>query len=96
MLRLPFAVRPIFEDWLAKNRPEQRDRVLGHIQDVRGGKMNDYQFGRRMRGQGSYADSIGQTFKLFAHKFGLDGGLPAIDTTQFRPPKSPSGQRTLF
>lgn len=96
MLRLPWAVRPIFEDWLAKNRPQLRDRVVGHIQDVRGGKMNDTEFGRRMRGAGAYADSIGRTFKMFAHKYGLDRGLPAMDTTQFHPPKSPDGQQTLF
>jgi hypothetical protein len=58
--------------------------------------MNDYEFGRRMRGQGEYAEGIAQTFKLFAHKFGLDRGVPPLDTTQFRPPRSPDGQGRLF
>ena len=58
--------------------------------------MNDYQFGRRMRGQGEYADGIAATFKLFKQKYGLDQGLPPLDTTQFRPPRSPDGQQTLF
>jgi DNA repair photolyase len=96
MLRLPWAVRPIFEDWLARNRPQQRDKIVARIQAVRGGKMNDYQFGRRMRGAGEYADGIAQTFQVFAHKFGLDRSLPSLDTTQFRPPRSPDGQKTLF
>ena len=95
-MRLPWAVRPIFEDWVARNRPELRDRIIARIQDVRGGKMNDYQFGRRMRGQGEYAEQIAQTFRVFKHKFGLDRGLPPLDTTQFRPPRSPDGQQTLF
>jgi DNA repair photolyase len=96
MLRLPWAVRPIFEDWLVRNRPEQRDRIIARIQAVRDGKMNDNQFSRRMRGQGEYAAGIAQTFKLFAHKFGLDRSLPSLDTTRFRPPRSPDGQTHLF
>jgi DNA repair photolyase len=96
MLRLPWAVRPIFEDWLARNRPQQRDRIVARIQAVRAGKMNDYEFGRRMRGEGEYADNIAQTFAVFSRKFGLDRGLPPLDTTQFRPPRSPDGQKTLF
>ncbi len=48
LLRLPWTVRPVFEDWLAHNRPEQRERILARIKTVRSGKMNDYQFGRRM------------------------------------------------
>jgi DNA repair photolyase len=96
MLRLPHAVRPIFEDWLARNRPQQKDRVTSRIQDVRDGKMNDSQFGRRMRGEGQYADQIASTFRLFRHKLGLDRDTPPLDTTQFRPPRSPDGQQCLF
>jgi DNA repair photolyase len=96
MLRLPWSVRPVFEDWVARNRPELAERILGRIQQVRGGKMNDSKFGRRMRGEGEYADGIAQTFKLFAHKFGLDRGLPRLDTSRFRAPQSPDGQKRLF
>ncbi|HEY2881472.1 MAG TPA: PA0069 family radical SAM protein [Pirellulales bacterium] len=96
MLRLPWAVRPIFEDWLAHNRPEQRDRVVGRIQAVRNGKMNDYQFSRRMRGEGEYAAGISQTFHVFIKKFGLDRRMPPLDTSQFQPPQAPDGQRSLF
>jgi DNA repair photolyase len=96
LMRLPWSVRPVFEDWVARNRPEQAERILGRIRQVRGGKMNDYQFGRRMRGQGEYADGIAQTFKVFLKKFGLDRGLPELDTTRFQPPQSPDGQKRLF
>ena len=96
MLRLPYAVRPIFEDWLARNTPQQKDRVIGRIRDVRDGKMNDSQFGRRMRGEGQYADQIADTFRVFRRKFGLDRDAPPLDTTQFRPPRSPDGQQALF
>ncbi len=58
--------------------------------------MNDYQPFRRMRGQGEYADGIAHTFRVFRRKYGLERGMPDLDTTQFRPPKSPDGQQTLF
>jgi DNA repair photolyase len=96
MVRLPWSVRPVFEDWVATKRPELRDRIIGRIQQVRGGKMNDYQFGRRMRGEGDYADGIAQTFKVFSRKLGLDRGYPSLDTSRFQPPQSPDGQKRLF
>jgi DNA repair photolyase len=96
LLRLPYAVRPIFEDWLTRNCPLQADRVLALIRGARDGKLNDSQWGRRMRGEGPYADTIATSFKTFRKKFGLDGGLPPLDASKFRPPLPRSGQMSLF
>jgi DNA repair photolyase len=96
LLRLPYAVRPIFEDWLERNRPLARPRVEALIRESRGGKMNDSRFNSRMRGEGAYAEQINQTFKVFAKKFGLDGGLPALDGANFRPPAMDGTQRRMF
>jgi DNA repair photolyase len=96
LLRLPWAVRPIFEDWLTRNYPLRAERVLGLIRATRDGRLNDSQFGRRMRGQGPYAEQIEQTFKIFKKKLGLDRPLPTLDSTKFRPPRTSSGQQRLF
>jgi DNA repair photolyase len=96
LLRLPFAVRPIFEDWLARCYPEKAERVLALIRSTRDGRLNDSQWGSRMRGKGAYAKQIAQTFKVFAKKHGLDRPLPPLDNTQFHPPKPQSGQLRLF
>ncbi len=96
LLRLPLAVRPIFEEWLARNYPEKADRVLALIRSTREGRLNNSQFGKRMRGQGPYAEQINQAFKVFKKKYGLDRGLPPLDSTQFVPPKPRSGQMRLF
>jgi HTH-like domain len=96
LLRLPLAVRPIFEEWLARNYPEKADRVLALIRSTREGRLNNSQFGQRMRGQGPYAEQINQAFKIFKKKFGLDRGLPPLDSTQFVPPKPRTGQMRLF
>ncbi len=96
LLRLPFAVRPIFEDWLARHYPDHAPRVLALIRSTRDGRMNDPQFGSRMRGQGEYAQQIAQAFKVFRKKAGLDPSLPPLDASRFTPPRLAGGQLRLF
>jgi DNA repair photolyase len=96
MLRLPWNVQPVFEDWLERSVPLKRQRIESHIRSVRGGRWNDPQFGSRMRGQGLIADQIRHMFDVFTRKYELDGKLPQLDCTQFRPPLAASGQLTLF
>jgi DNA repair photolyase len=96
MLRLPLAVRPIFEDWLARNRPQQYDRVISRIRSTRGGEMYQTAWRVRQTGTGEYADQIASTFKVFKKKHGLDGDAPPYDFSLFRPPRSGSGQMQLF
>lgn len=96
MLRLPWAVSPIFIDWLKTHRRLQADKVEGLIRSVRGGKLYDSSWGKRMRGGGPYAEGIENSFDLFAKKFGLDGPWTPLDCSQFTPPKVPGGQMRLF
>ena len=96
MLRLPLAVEPIFRDWLARHVPLKQARIESLIRAMRGGELSESQFGQRMRGSGSYAEQIGQTFDVFAKKYGLKGDLPDYDHSQFRRIASASGQMRLF
>ena len=96
LLRLPFAVRPIFEDWLARNRPEHHDRVISRIRSTRGGEMYQTKWRVRQTGTGEYAEQIANTVKVFKKKHGLDGELPPYDFSLFRPPRSSGGQMQLF
>jgi DNA repair photolyase len=95
MLRLPLAVAPIFRDWLARAIPDRKAKVEARIRGVREGKLNDAEFGLRMSGSGELAEQIGQVFKLFARRRGLDGGLPDYDCTLFERPDA-NGQGRLF
>lgn len=96
LLRLPWTVRPVFLDWLERTQPTAKPRVEARIRSTREGKLNDSQFGSRMRGCGPIAEQIQQTFRVFTKKYGLDGPLPLLDTSQFRPPVPCSGQLRLF
>jgi len=97
MLRLPFEVAPLFEAWLREHHPDRADRVLNHVRDMRGGRLNDPRFGHRMRGQGPYAEMISSRFALACRRLGLNAtAAPALDTTRFiRMPGAPQ-QADLF
>lgn len=93
MLRLPYAVAPIFSQWLRTHRPLAAERVESLLRGMRGGKLYKAEFGTRMRGSGPYAEGIARTFAVFKKKLGLDADWPELDTSQFRPPEVPGGSR---
>jgi DNA repair photolyase len=96
MLRLPLTVAPVFQEWLTREQPGRAAKIEGRIRAMRGGKLNNAEFGDRMVGSGAMAQQIGNLFRLFAAKHGLDGGLPAYDCTKFRRPRPKMGQLWLF
>ena len=86
LLRLPAPVDELFAGWLTEQFPERRERILGRLRACRGGGLNDACFGRRLRGQGVYAEQIKALFELSARRHGLDRPLPALNTGAFRRP----------
>ena len=93
-LRLPFEVKNLFADWLERHYPERKERVLGRLRDVRGGKLNDSTFGRRMRGEGEWADVFSRLFKLHRDRLGLDGRGMELSVAHFTNGRPRQG--TLF
>jgi DNA repair photolyase len=84
-VRLPYAVRPLFENWLACHFPERKEKVLNRIRSIRGGKLNDPRFGSRMRGEGILAEHIAQLFDISCRKAGIEEGrYPKLSTAAFR------------
>jgi DNA repair photolyase len=86
ILRLPHGVKELFDDWLKRHRPDRRRRVLQRIRDLRAGGLNDTEFGRRMRGTGTYADQIQQLFDTSRRRAGLARRGPELSTASFRRP----------
>lgn len=95
MLRLPHGVKELFSDWLERHYPDRRDKVLGRIREIRSGRLNDPEFGSRMRGQGPYAEQIRSMFRISARRHGLDRKGEPLSTEAFRRP-APGGQGDLF
>ena len=86
VMRLPGAVAGLFEEWLERNFPERKEKVLNRVRDLRGGRLNDPRFGSRMRGEGIYAEQIRATFETFQRRYGLDRPRPELSTAAFRRP----------
>ncbi len=83
-LRLPFAVKSLFEDWLEQNYPEKKSKILGRVREIRGGKLNDPNFKSRMRGEGIYAEQMAKLFQLARKKSGIAERWPKLSTEHFR------------
>ena len=96
LLRLPREIADLFAEWLDEEAPDRAGRVMGLLRGMRGGRANDPRFGRRMRGDGPYADMLARRFKLAAARLGLDRAPVRLDTRAFRPRREPSDQLSLF
>ena len=94
VVRLPFAVKDLFQNWLEQHFPDRKKKVLSHILDIRGGKLNDPNFGSRMRGSGAYSEQIKSMFTLACRKSGIEGRHPELSTESFKLPDAP--QLSLF
>jgi len=84
VLRLPWAVAPLFEQWLEENFPDRKDKVLNRIRDLRGGKLYDAQWGVRGRGTGIFAEQIEALFDVTCRKLGLNEKDYELTTELFR------------
>jgi DNA repair photolyase len=93
LLRLPFGIGPLFEQWLAQHFPARKDKVLNQIRAVRGGRLNDPNFGTRMRGEGTRADQVAALFALACRKAGLAGRPPELSAAAFQPLASESANK---
>jgi DNA repair photolyase len=92
-VRLPFAIKDMFETWLGQHFPDRKNKVLNRIRDLRGGKLNDANFVTRMRGEGAFAEYLHNMFDLAKRRAGLDKPFPGLCPDNFRVPGS---QMSLF
>lgn len=87
LLRLPYQVEHLFTDWLEREYPERRQKVLSLLRECRDGKLYDAQFGDRLTGTGPIADQITSTFGVFAKRYHLDQAMPPLNSAEFRRPE---------
>ncbi|WP_417284263.1 PA0069 family radical SAM protein [Comamonas sp.] len=103
VLRLPWEVAPLFEEWLKLHYPDRAQRVMERVRDLHGiseegraaGKVYSSQFGQRMKGSGVWADMLGQRFALACRKLGLNRERVMLDCSHYHAANL-SGQQSLF
>jgi len=87
IIRLPWAVAPLFEHWLEEQFPDRKEKILGRIRDLRrNGRLNNSQWRTRMTGEGIFAEQIASLFKIGCRRAGI-GERPKLSTAAFRPTK---------
>ena len=96
-VRLPHDVKALFEQWLEHHRPDRKDKVLSLIRQIRGGRLNDPNFGSRFRGSGPVAEMMEQRFRLAITKLGMaERRIQPLRTDLFAPPPKKGDQLSLL
>jgi DNA repair photolyase len=96
MLRLPLEVSPLFREWLEARFPARARKVMARVREVHGGKDYDPAWGRRMRGEGVWADLIERRFRVAVARLGLDNAMPPLTLGLFAVPPQAGDQLCLF
>ena len=86
IMRLPYAVKDVFLQWLDDHAPTKKARILSRVREVRGGSLNVSDWGRRLRGEGIFAEQIRDLFKVAVRRAGLNQGQLNLSTAHFRRP----------
>ena len=84
VIRLPWEVNPLFQQWLEQHFPERAARVMARIREMRGGADNSSKFGERMTGSGVWAQLLRQRFQKASARLGLQRARVELDLTQFK------------
>lgn len=95
VLRLPYAVKELFAEWLEQHFPDRRDKVLNRVRELRGGRLNDPRFGSRLRGEGIWAEQLRAVFRVARERAGIPAQRPPLSTAAFRRPET-GDQLALF
>ena len=97
VLRLPWELKELVREWLQLHFPDRAEHVLSLVRQMRGGRDYDPRFGKRMRGEGEFAELIRQRFALATRRFGLARNRDlTLDCTRFAVPRAASPQSELF
>ena len=95
LLRLPWEVKDLFKNWLEQHAPLKAAHIMARIRDMRGGRENDPRFGRRMKGEGQFAELLRARFAVACRRLGLNADQRfRLDTGKFR--RRSARQGSLF
>lgn len=84
LLRLPYSIKDLFIDWLEREFPNRKEKILNKIREMRGGKLNEPEFGKRFSGEGEQAETIRNLFHLSCRKYGLNKEQLKLTTGHFK------------
>ncbi|MEM9320072.1 MAG: PA0069 family radical SAM protein [Pseudomonadota bacterium] len=83
-LRLPLEVASLWRDWLAEHYPARINRVMSKLREMHGGQDYRAEWGKRMQGEGVYAQLLQDRFRRAVRQLGLSVQLPPLRTDLFQ------------
>lgn len=94
MVRLPGTVADVFSAWLDRHQPMAKEKILGRIRDLHGGRLNSTASTARLRGTNEAAAQWRALFHACCRKHGISPGTPVLNVADFR--RLTPGQGELF
>ncbi|MCS6973010.1 MAG: PA0069 family radical SAM protein [Cyclobacteriaceae bacterium] len=92
VVRLNGTIGEVFSAWLKEHFPDRYDKVWKQIKTLHGGAVYDERFGRRLTGEGKWAEIIRQTVRTAQRKYFSGKTMPDYNYSAFRK----NGMPTLF
>lgn len=84
IVRLPHKVKDLFQDWLEQHYPDRSDKIKNRLYDMRGGKLYEAEWGKRMKGEGEFSKQIANVFNIQTKRLGLNEDRVKLSTDHFR------------
>ena len=96
LLRLPMEIKDLVVEFLQSHFPDRADRVLSLVRQTRKGAFYQAEFGKRIRGEGPYAEMIAQRFRIACQRLDLKRNSEDLNLSRFAVPEVPEAQMSLF
>lgn len=96
LLRLPYELKEIFEEWLETEFPQRAKHVYTLMRHMRDGKLYTSEWGTRMSGTGPYAEQIAMRFRLAVKRLQMNKARSGLRTDLFQRPLIAGSQMELF
>lgn len=94
IVRLNGQIAEIFKDWAYKTIPDKAERILNQIAECHGGSLNDSNWGRRIKGEGTISNQVKNTMAIAKNRYLKGNSKKKLDTSHFLELKNP--QLKLF
>jgi len=72
LLRLPLSLKEIFINWLESEFPDRKEKILNKIREMRDGKLNESEIGKRFKSKGEQAEAVKNLFYISCRKYKLN------------------------
>jgi len=87
LVRLPHAVKDLFVEWLKRELPDRALAILSRIRSTRSGELSCSDFGKRLNGEGQFAETIEQLFQSSCRRYHLNETKASLSTKSFLSPR---------